>query len=136
MKGRPGGAPANLVPFGKGAAWNGNAGGRPKGFTRLLKELMTQRELCGVEVPGGRTVEQALVEAAVMQAIKGNASILAQIWDRLEGPVKDRLAEDVARNITFEIVHNNRDPVIEIEAKTSEGSGPSGGDAPADDGKL
>ena len=36
---------ANLIPFKAGADWNGNPGGRPKGFRRLLRKLMTKRAL-------------------------------------------------------------------------------------------
>jgi hypothetical protein len=96
---------------------SGNPGGRPKGFTRLLRDLMSKKELCGEPVPGGRTVEQALVEAAVLHAIKGNASILNQIIDRLEGPVRDRLADELAKSVIFEIIDNHRDTVKELDGK-------------------
>ena len=50
-EGKPRDGRANLVPFKPGAEWNGNAGGRPKGFRRLLRDIMTRRELCGEPVP-------------------------------------------------------------------------------------
>ncbi len=101
--------------FKSGAEWTGNPSGKPKGFSRLLRDLMTKSELCGEPVPGGRTVEQALVEAAVSHAIRGNAAILAQIIDRLEGPVRDRVADELNRRVTFEIIPNNRDASPELE---------------------
>jgi hypothetical protein len=101
---------------------SGNPGGRPKGFTRLLRELMSKTELCGEILPGGRTVEQALVEAAALHAIKGNASILNQIIERLEGPVRDRLADEIAKSVVFEIIPNGRERPAELESNPADGS--------------
>jgi hypothetical protein len=109
QNGQKRGGTANLVPFKSGAEWTGNAGGRPKGFRRLLRELMTKRELCGQEVPRGMTVEEALAEAVVMHAIKGNATALTQVLDRYDGPASASALEAAIGRVVFEIVPNHRD---------------------------
>jgi hypothetical protein len=95
--------------FKSGSAWTGNAGGRPKGFTALLKELMSKRELCGQPTPGDRTVEECLVEAFVSHAIKGSPSHMAEIWARLEGRVGEAAIQEAMSRTIYEIVSNNRD---------------------------
>jgi hypothetical protein len=50
-----------------------------------LRELLAQRELGGVPLPGNKTVEDLLIESTVKHAIKGSPGHLQQIWDRLEG---------------------------------------------------
>jgi hypothetical protein len=124
---------ANLLPpYQPGQS--GNPNGRPKGFRRLLRDIMTRRELCGEPVPGGRTVEEALAEAAVKHAIKGNPSILAQVLDRYDGPASQAALEAAIGRVTFEIVSNGRDDPPKLgEDGDNEKSGEIGGNNPSMD---
>ena len=105
---------AGLVPWKPGQS--GNPGGKLRGFNRILKELLSKRELNGEPCPGGRTVEECLAEATLLRAIKGDNNCLVQVLDRIYGP-KGSIETSDGQRVVFEIIENNRDRAPEIEAK-------------------
>jgi hypothetical protein len=104
----------NLIRWQPGQS--GNPGGRPKGLTRLLKEILSKRELCGSPCPGGRTVEECLIEATLKYAINGSGPHLQEIWARLEGKAGESSLESTMQRVVYEIVANGRDRPIEQPA--------------------
>lgn len=66
---------------------SGNPGGRPKGrsLTSILRELLDRNEIRGFQLKEGQTVADALVEAMVAEAIKGNAAVIKLLYDRIDG---------------------------------------------------
>lgn len=86
-----------LIPFEPGDRWRGNAKGRPKGSTNLttiLKAALAETQIDGQPIAGGKTVAEVLVESIWKNAAKGNASLVQQIWDRLEGKVPTPVVAD------------------------------------------
>jgi hypothetical protein len=71
---------------------SGNPGGRPKGrsLTSILREKLDDVEVCNQPCPDGRTVGETLIEAMVAQALKGDATLMRTILERIDGKVSDR----------------------------------------------
>ncbi len=111
-----------LVKFQPGQS--GNPGGKVRGFNRIMRDLLKKKELNGEAVPGGRTVEEALVEACLMQAIKGSVPHLVQVLDRTYGKAGDVRAESGIK-VTFEIVDNHRDSGVSLGSPGVPGDGPT-----------
>jgi len=70
---------ANLRPFKPGQS--GNPKGRPPGrsLTSLLREALDKKR-----EGSKKTVAQHIVDAIIVQVLKGNAHVLRVMWDRLE----------------------------------------------------
>jgi hypothetical protein len=95
-------SPKDRWPKGKSA----NPGGVPKDPARdprpmrsIVAELRNQldsRTLGGKELPRGMTVLDALVQAFLTYALKGNAVLLKEIIDRIDGRLPLPLPEDPA----------------------------------------
>ena len=82
----------NLKPFPKGVS--GNPKGRPPKhdtFTSLLKEEIEKQ--CPDDA-SGKTWKECLVIATLKLAIKGNATALKELWDRVDGKVPLRMNEE------------------------------------------
>ncbi len=87
--------------------WKPGQSGNPKGtpkrsLTRLLREAGEKGEVLGEKLPDGMSVAEAFAQALWGHAIKGNASLAAQILDRLEGKVPN-------------VVHVQQETLIEVE---------------------
>jgi hypothetical protein len=94
-----------LTQFKPGTEWNGNRAGRPKGsvsLTTLLKKALEEKRCADVDNPGGRTSAQCLVEAMIIQAVKGNAAFMREIFDRVDGRIPD--PEPPAPAINMEMI--------------------------------
>jgi hypothetical protein len=98
---------------------SGNPSGRLRGFNRILRDLLSKRELNGEPCPGGRTVEECLAEATLMRAIKGDNACLIQVLDRIYGPRGSIETSDGAR-VVFEIIPNGRERPAELEDKPAD----------------
>ncbi len=86
---------ANLAPpWPKGTS--GNPGGRAKGIQlqTLLIQALTADD---------NNLAKKVVMAGIEQALDGNAPIWKEIWDRVDGKVKDRLISEVRQIIQVEI---------------------------------
>jgi len=80
----------HLIPYQFRPGESGNPRGRPKGLslTAILHEVLDSTELCGAEVPGGRTVARALVEAMLAHAIRrGDPALIREAIARVDGPI-------------------------------------------------
>lgn len=85
----------------------GNPGGpgRPKGsisLTTRLKQALAATKVCGKDVPEGMDVAQALIESAIVHAIKGNPSFFHAILERVDGKMPDATPDitDMAEIVT------------------------------------
>jgi hypothetical protein len=69
----------NLKPWKRGQS--GNPGGRPKRkpITEAYAQMLEDPELC-----------KQIAQAVVMQILKGNAQVLKEFTDRVEGKVAER----------------------------------------------
>jgi hypothetical protein len=86
--------------------------------------MLDRRELCGSELPGGRTVAEALAERILFAAIEGSAPHVAMVLDRLEGKVTVESGDkDKPTRYVYEFVDNHRDPLPEPK--------PAGGESEA-----
>ena len=95
----------NLKPWKPGQS--GNPKGRPPKsicLTSLLKEEINK---INPKDRAKRTWAELIVLATIRLAIKGNATALKEVWDRIDGRVQDRRIDDY-KPITIEVV--NFDP--------------------------
>jgi hypothetical protein len=77
---------------------SGNPAGRPrtKGLVAALKSAVAE------VIPDGRTIEQALVDELVSEALRGRRRLpaIAEIFDRLEGKPRQALDfNDITRSL-------------------------------------
>lgn len=77
----------NLTPHQWQPGQSGNPAGRPKGrsLTAILAAVLDATELDGEPIPGGRTVGEALVEAAVKKALAGDVAMFRELVRRRDG---------------------------------------------------
>ena len=82
--------PQPATQFRSGPGWKGNARGRPRGdgLTKLLLEVLAMDAGQG----DGRTVAEWLVDEMIALAMKGNTTMLREIWNRIDGKVPDKVA--------------------------------------------
>ena len=76
------------------AGQSGNPAGRPKKadcLTSLLKEEIDK--VCPKDVEK-RTWKELIILATMSLAMKGNAAALKEVWERMDGKVKDKLELD------------------------------------------
>ncbi len=86
----------NLKPWPKGVS--GNPGGRPR-RTALTEAL---RELLAAHVPGdpeGRTHAEAIAEALVKRAQRGDVQAAREVADRTEGRPRQAVAIETADSV-------------------------------------
>lgn len=84
-----GGRAAALRPYQFKPGQSGNPGGRPKG--RSLRTIFVERleaEVKGGKIPG-RTVIEAIVDALVRMARKGDLKAIQEVLNRYGGKVTD-----------------------------------------------
>lgn len=80
----------NLIPWKPGQS--GNPKGRPKkpvDLTALLKQALEGTKLLGQDTPDGSTVAEMFVQTQIAAAMKGNAAIAKEIWERIAGKAKE-----------------------------------------------
>lgn len=84
---------------------SGNPGGRPRGVKSLTHELMHAldkpvkvnqplaklAENMGLDIERV-TVRELLIYSTLVHAMKGQASVLQHVWDRIDGKVAERIA--------------------------------------------
>ena len=79
----------NLKSWKKGGS--GNPKGRPKKADCLTSLLKTEIEKIDPEDREERTHKELIVIATMRLARKGNAAALKEVWERMDGKVKDKL---------------------------------------------
>ena len=80
---------SNLKPWRKGQS--GNPKGRPKKADCLTSLLKEEIEKVDPEDKDGRTHMEMIVDATMRLAKNGNATALKEIWERMDGKVRDKL---------------------------------------------
>ena len=80
---------SNLKPWKKGQS--GNPKGRPKKADCLTSLLKEEIEKVDPEDKDGRTHMEMIVDATMRLAKNGNATALKEIWERMDGKVRDKL---------------------------------------------
>ncbi len=106
--------------------WKGGPG-RPKGtftsLTSILRKALEGTELGGQKTPDDRMVSEWFIDHVIGHAMNGNASIIKEILDRIDGKVADAIKADVEmRNATrpiFETGDDGRDPEVPPPAETT-----------------
>lgn len=90
--------PNPITRFKPGEEWQGNRGGRPKGrsLTAILREALDATEIGGKPIENGDRVADVLVNALIGHAVAGNASLMKEILNRVDGPVLPVEVEDEA----------------------------------------
>lgn len=92
----------NLWPKGQ----SGNPGGRPKGSVSLTAILRRESlkavasnprfkriaEKLGIPDPENLSVGELIVLATIVHAVRGQAKLIGDLWNRLDGKVPDRIA--------------------------------------------
>lgn len=72
--------------FQTGDDWRGNAGGMPKGSVnltgRVIRALLRKAKGGDADV-----VADQIAERIIVQMARGNAPIIREVWNRLEGPI-------------------------------------------------
>lgn len=78
-----------LIPYRFRPGQSGNPGGRPKGrsLTAILRAKLDDDTLMGRPLPEGMTVGDFLIEAMLMHAVKGDASLIKETLARVDGKV-------------------------------------------------
>ncbi len=78
---------SNLKPWRKGQS--GNPKGRPRKADCLTSLLKEEIEKVDPKDKHKRTFRELIVIATMRLAMKGNAAALREVWDRMDGKVKD-----------------------------------------------
>ena len=81
----------DLGRFGKGTK---PGPGRPAGIHTPSLMAALRRRFQESEGDDGRSIADDIARDMVQRALNGDAKILAMIWDRLEGPVKQQIEQD------------------------------------------
>ena len=81
----------DLGRFGKGTK---PGPGRPAGIHTPSLMAALRRRFQESESADGRSIADDIARDMVQRALNGDAKILAMIWDRLEGPVKQQIEQD------------------------------------------
>lgn len=92
---------------------SGNPGGRPKGRTLMavLRELLDQGELSGHACGEGKLVIDLVGEAYLWECIRrGNATLLKELLDRLDGPVTTKMEHE--GEVTIRVEYADTDPPV------------------------
>jgi hypothetical protein len=102
--------PSPDTRFKPGAEWRGNAAGRPKDrpLVEVLREALDATELYGEAMPDGDRVADVLIRALIGQALRGNAAMMREILDRIDGKVPATKAVAGPRRV--EVVYRDRHP--------------------------
>jgi hypothetical protein len=108
-KKRKGSVPPVEKRWKKGAS--GNPRGRPKkqdSLTSLLKEEI--EKICEADKEN-RTWKQLVVRATLQLAMKGNQAAIHEIWNRMDGKLKQSLEHSGAGNtpIEFHVIYEGMD---------------------------
>jgi hypothetical protein len=104
--------PSPATRFQPGAQWRGNAAGRPKDrpLVEVLRDILDEAELDGAAIPNGDRVADLLVRALIGHALRGNAAMMREILDRVDGKVPT--AKPEAGPVLVEVAHSGRDPDV------------------------
>ena len=102
--------PSPDTRFKPGAEWRGNAAGRPKdrSLVEILREILDEAELDGAAIRNGDRVADLLVRAMIGHALRGNAAMMREILDRIDGKVPATKAVAGPRRV--EVVYRDRHP--------------------------
>jgi hypothetical protein len=80
--------------------WKAGESGNPKGppkrpetLTGLLREYMNAS--ANPDDPDAKPRKEAFIQAVAKHAIKGDATLIKYLWDRLDGPMKQELLAEV-----------------------------------------
>jgi len=68
--------------------------GRPSGIHTPSLMAALRRRFQESEDGDGRSIADEIAREMVQRALNGDAKILAMLWDRLEGPVKQQIEQD------------------------------------------
>jgi hypothetical protein len=66
---------------------------RPESLTGLLREYMNASP--NPDDPDAKPRKEAFIQAVAKHAIKGDATLIKYLWDRLDGPMKQELLAEV-----------------------------------------
>src|SRR5262249_24543875 len=81
--------------------------GRPKNHTSLTDLLRKEiRKICP-EDRLGRSYLELIVQATMRLAIKGNATALTLVWDRLDGKVPPVQEPETGKDIRIRVVYED-----------------------------
>ena len=122
----PGGNPSNLRPWKPGQS--GNPLGRPRGtisLTRMIRERLKDRQLCGQDTPDGRTNAEWFVDRMIALAMKGNAAYMKEIMDRNDGPIpKEESTGELTMETLAEMEANDAELDRETDSQAPPGQVP------------
>ena len=93
-KGKPRGNPKKIAPFQWKPGQSGNPKGRPRKepLTDILRAVLAE-EIPNAQDPRQSQLAHALIRSWVLEAIRTkDTTMIAEIFNRIEGKVKDRLA--------------------------------------------
>lgn len=82
----------NLKPWQPGQS--GNPKGRPKKNVCLTSLLKEELQKINPQDKQKRTWAQLIILATMKLALKGNAAALKEVWDRIDGKIKDLPIEE------------------------------------------
>ena len=93
---RPGYRGGSILAHGRWSKGvSGNPAGRPKGEPLLTPELKRQlRDPCPMD-PLRRPWLVVIIERTMQLALKGNPAALKEVWERIDGRVKENLRLDI-----------------------------------------
>lgn len=79
---------------------SGNPGGKPKGTENLTSAL---RRVLAKKVPKGKKRSDLFAEAMIRLAEEGNAAAINQIFNRIDGPVKEEHDLNVISRVVVDV---------------------------------
>lgn len=91
------------MPFAKGQS--GNPAGRPRKNEEMRAAL--RRALAATDATGQKN-KDAVAQALVREARNGNVLAVREIFDRIDGKVKDETAVDHGGKIEVEVTYSRR----------------------------
>ena len=88
--------------------WKKGQSGNPKGkmpsITRVIREYLKKKTVNGKPLPDGKTIEDALGEMFVREALKGKFAFAKELIDRIDGKVPDRVLMGEDQNVPVKVI--------------------------------
>ncbi len=82
-------------------------------ITRIIKEMLDEpameRWLEVEDKAKGLTWRQAIAKRILIEAVRGNAKVTAELLDRLEGKVSQPVSGENGEPITLKVIYDNGD---------------------------